>query len=76
MRSNGRQAGQIAAGKMRPVTSTSREPRHAIRVVEALLLYNLYLASQAGYEHSHQILKADQKVCFGNFFIILMGLEP
>ena len=37
-----------------PVTRTSREPRHAIRVVEVLLFYRFYLASQVGYEHSHQ----------------------
>ena len=41
-----------AAGS-NPVTRTSQEPRHAIRVVEVLLLYNLCLTSQVRYEYSH-----------------------
>ena len=37
-----------------PVTPTSREPRHAIRVVEVLLFYSFFLAFQVCYEHPHQ----------------------
>lgn len=39
-------------------TGTSREPRHAICVVEVLLFYSFNLAFEVGYEHPHQNWKS------------------
>ena len=56
-----------AAGS-NPVTSTSQEPRHAIRVVEVLLFYSLCLAFKVGFEHSHHSI--NYRLYVGRFYLI------